>query len=190
MIWENCGYKISTIPIGIWHYLFNPMQILATFPFVHRVDSTPLYIGFYGNGCKGIGIFSLNMLLYVLFLLPFLRKDIKQKSKTLWSTIFSLTFVGILMVITITLMAASYGRYSLDFAWMFVLAGILTLFFIKEEIKKSKIASKIFTIIVVGGILISSVVNSLESINSEKNLFRSLNTVNYYKLQSTICFWE
>lgn len=47
------GYRLSTVPIGMWHYLWNPFQILGTFPFIYTVDSNPLYVGFYGSGCKG-----------------------------------------------------------------------------------------------------------------------------------------
>lgn len=184
------GYKLSTIPIGIWHYLFNPFQVTWDFPFIHSVDSTPLYIGFYGNGCKGIGIFSLNILMYALFLLPVFRKNIKQKNKALWATLLSLITVGLIMVIIITLMAASYGRYSLDFAWMFALATILTLLYIMEEVKSNEFARKLLTVITGTCITISIFANALESINSEKNLFKILNTGEYYKLQSTICFWE
>lgn len=184
------GYKASTIPIGIWHYLFNPFQITCNFPFIHSVDSTPLYIGFYGNGCKGIGIFSLNILMYALFLLPIFRKNIKQKNKALWTTLLSLITIGLIMVIVITLMAASYGRYSLDFTWMFALATILTLLYIMEEIKENEFARKLFTIITGTCIIISIFANMLESINSEKNCFKFFNTQEYYKLQSMISFWE
>lgn len=190
MIWENFGYRISTIPIGIWHYLFNPLQILWDFPFIHRVDSSPIYVGFYGNGCKGIGVFSLNILMYLLFLLPIIRKQMKKDNKNLWNTILSLSIVASLMVCVITLMAASYGRYSLDFVWMYGIAVILLLLYILDKIKENEFGKKIFTAVVTTCITISVVFNALESINSEKNLFKLVNTVKFYEVQSTICFWE
>lgn len=184
------GYRISTIPIGIWHYLFNPFQMLATFPFIHSVDSNPLYIGYYGSTLKGVGIFSLNIVMYSLFLLPLLRKRIQQKNKRIWNTIIAITIVGITMMIAVILCAASYGRYSLDFAWMFVLSTILILLCIYDFIKEHDFAKKIFEIVVGACIILSIFFNSLESINSERNFFKVFNNTRYHKVKSSICFWE
>lgn len=187
----NLGYHLSMIPMGIWHYLFNPFQILWDFPYIYRINSTPLYNGFYGNGCKGIGIFSLNILMYILFLLPMFKKIIKQRSKTLWNTMLTTIIIAIIMVSLTTVMAGGcYGRYSIDFAWMFIITSILVLLCIFEEIKQNEIAKKLFTVIVGACMIISIFLNALESINSEKNLFKRMNTQEFYRLQSIISFWE
>lgn len=183
-------YSFATIPTGIWHYLFNPFQMLATFPFIHSVDSTPLYVGYYGCTLKGIGIFSLNILMYVLFLLPLLRKNIKQKSKKTWTTIITLVIVGMIMVMLITKENGSYGRYSLDFAWMFALSTILTLHCIYDFVKDNDFTKKIFELVVGACIIMSIFFNSLESINSERNFFIEANNTRYHKVKSSICFWE
>ena len=113
-----------------------------------------------------------------------------KRRKSLWYLIVTLIIVGIVMVIAITLTAASFGRYSLDFAWMFGLATILVLMHILEELKDNMLAKKIFTVLVGGLMIISIFVNALDSINSERNFFRMFNTKEYFELQSTICFWE
>ncbi len=184
------GYRISTIPIGLWHYLWNPFQIDATFPFIYPIDSTPLYVGFYGSGCKGVGIFALNKIMYLLFLFPIFKDKMKRENKLTTKIILHLIITGLLMVAIITIMAASYGRYSLDFAWMFSLATLLFAIWIGDKIKENEFASKLYKTIVFILLASSFILNSLLSVSSEKPSFKIYNPVKYYELHSSICFWE
>ena len=129
------GARIEILPFGFWQYLFNPMQILPRFPFIYMVDSMPFFMGYYGNGNKGIGVFSLNSILWLLFLLPFLRKAIKEKSKELWQNIIMFIIVGVLIICALTIMGGTFARYSLDFEWLLSISAVLVASFIIEKLR-------------------------------------------------------
>lgn len=125
--------------------------------------------------------------MYTLFLLPFF---LKNGNRRLRNSILTLLGGGILMVIVITIMAASYGRYSLDFVWMLSLATLLFVFWLQEKMKDHEIANKVCQIVIEGLFILSFTWNSLISISSEKPAFRIRNTVEYYQVYSSVCFWE
>ena len=185
---QGLGYRLSTVPMGIVHYLFNPMHIEKTFPFITAEASEFPFVGFYSSVEKGIGLFALNPIMWVIFLLPWLKKELKEK-KLWFYTIYTLG-IAILMVCAITLVAASFARYSIDFAWMFSIITIVILLFIYEKIKENDFAKKIFKIIVGGLIILSIFTNSFDGITAETQYFKSRNYNKYYKIKSAICFWE
>lgn len=187
---EKLGYRIETIPIGIWHYFFNPADISTEFPFINTRPNTPEYMGFYGSGFAGVGIFMLMPISILLFFLPTLRKHIKEKYAGLWWLLIDAIIVAVISAIAVTLVGASYNRYSLDFIWLIVVAGICMMEVVwqiaeKEEILE-KITRGIFTVLTLVTICISLGI----SIRSETRYFERIYPIDYIKLRHSISFWE
>lgn len=186
----NLGYRFSSIPIGIWHYLFNPPVINLTFPFIHMQPVTPLYLGFYGCGFVGVGTFWATPICLLLFFIPVLRKYIKNKNKRLMNLIINSLIVAIIMVIVITLVAASYERYSLDYTWMIVWPAIAVMLTLHEIIKENDIAKKVFEIICTIATIICICTSIAMAIKSESNFIEKVSTKQYDDMASSMMFWE
>ena len=187
---EKLGYRMETIPIGIWHYFFNPADISTEFPFINTRPNTPEYMGFYGSGFAGVGIFLLMPISILVFFLPTLRKHIQEKYAGLWWLLLDAIIVAVISAISVTLVGASYNRYSLDFIWLMVVAGICMMEIVwqiaeKEELLE-KIARGIFTVLTLVTICISLGI----SLRSESRYFERIYPIDYMKLRHSICFWE
>lgn len=186
----NLGYRYSTIPIGIWHYLFNPPVIDLTFPFIHMKPVTPLYIGFYGCGYVGIGTFLATPICLMLFSIPILRKYIKNKNIQLWRLIRNSLIIALIMIVVITLVAASYERYSLDYTWMIVWPAIAIMLTLHEILKENNIAKKIFEKVCSIATIICICVSLAMAVKSESNFIEKGATKDYDDIATDMMFWE
>lgn len=184
------GYRAETIPIGIWHYFFNPADISLTFPFIQTRPNTPLYMGFYGSGFAGVGIFALMPISLLIFFLPVLKKHIQANYPKLWSVLLWTISIAILSAIVVTLVGASYFRYSLDFIWMMAMSGICLMVIVLELAKKEKILEKILEGFMIVFTIFTIIVSLGISVKSESNFFYYGNAKKYYEIKNSISFWE
>ena len=86
-------------------------------------------------------------------------------------------------------MAGSNQRYLIDYAWMFILAGILIFMILLEKLKSveaKRILEKMFGIITV----FTFFVGIGCGIIGEHDYFEYFSKEEYYKTRYTICFWE
>lgn len=186
----NLGYRYSTIPIGIWHYLFNPPLINLTFPFIHMQPVTPLYLGFYGCGYVGVGTFWATPITLLLIFIPILRKHIKNTNVKLWRLIRNSLIVALIMIIVITLLAASYERYSLDYTWMVVWPAIAMMLLIYDLIKENELVRKMFEIVCTIATIICICVAMAMAIKSESSYAEYFSSEQYDNISQSMMFWE
>lgn len=186
----NLGYRYSTIPIGIWHYLFNPPVINLTFPFIHMQPVTPLYLGFYGCGYVGVGTFWATPITLLLIFIPILRKHIKNTNVKLWRLIRNSLIVALIMIIVITLLAASYERYSLDYTWMVVWPAIAMMLLIYDLIKENELVRKMFEIVCTIATIICICVAMAMAIKSESRYAEYFSSEQYDNISQSMMFWE
>lgn len=76
-----------------------------------------------------------------------LKKAIKNTNVKLWRLIRNSLIVALIMIIVITLLAASYERYSLDYTWMVVWPAIAMMLLIYDLIKENELVRKMFEIV-------------------------------------------
>lgn len=182
------GYRLSTIPLGIWSMLFNPTKLVSEFPYIVVNSVEPRYLGFYGFA--GAGIFGLSPILYILTLLPIFKNTIKKEKKELWNLMIWSLIIGIVMIIAIILVAASYIRYELDFAWMFLIPTIMLMLVIHEEIKDNEKIKKAYETIVALIILLGVTINLAVGFMSEAKINKRYKPEQFDLLRSKISFWE
>lgn len=186
----NLGYRLSTIPLGLWHYLFNPPVIDLTFPFIHMEPVTPLYLGFYGCGYVGVGTFFMAPICVLLIFLPMLKQKLKEKSINLYENTRNSLIVAIIMIVAITLLAASYQRYALDFTWMIVWPAIIIVLLIHELLVDNDLLKKIYEKLIFIATLICVLTTLAMSIKSEANNIEKYSTEIYDNIAASMMFWE
>lgn len=113
----------SLLPTGILCNLFGLPTFQGFFPFIHTngniIDTFAYY---YVEDMPG-GIFMISPIAFGS--IAFFKRNKNFKNQDLKNLIISLIIVGTIFVTFISLKAGSTGRYLLDYAWIFVLAGIL-----------------------------------------------------------------
>jgi hypothetical protein len=88
------------------------------------------------------------------------------------------------------LQAGSTGRYFLDFAWLFVLAGILIFLEFFENYKSEEaksILTKVFIVICCFTVIINLLLGFCDI---GGNGMRNKAPAQYFKVEYGICFWE
>jgi len=184
------GYRIGTIPIGIWHYFFNPPDISTVYPFINTRPNMPQYMGFYGTGFAGVGIFMLMPICILIFFLPILRKHIKEDYPKLWPLLILALIVAVISAIAVTLVGASYYRYSLDFIWLVSMVGVCLMAIVLQRLKKDKLIEKIVEGICIILTIYTICITLGVSVKSEGRHLERFHTDTYYEIKDSMSFWE
>lgn len=180
--------RFMTIGIGIMSNLFNIPILKDSFPFVQNNNVIPTFYGYYYIENMVGGLFMLVPICFSIFGIYKLYNK-KRRDDNLNKTILIFTLVGLLICIVSIMMAGSTPRYLADYAWILIIAGILT--FVAnlnncETVDAKQILQRILGVMAVYIILI----NFCAGIVSEKENFRINSPENYYKLKYKIDFWE
>lgn len=125
------GFDLGRTGLGLFTYLFQTPNFIATFPFIQAVDIDTNYIGktIYEN-CFG-GLITSLPLLWFIFALPKAKKTLCEKK--IFSTTLALILIGIALVIADTQAGGLLQRYYSDFGYIFFLATILIIFAICDK---------------------------------------------------------
>ena len=94
------------------------------------------------------------------------------------------------MICIITLAAASYERYSLDYTWLIVWPAIAIVLMIYDEIKDNVLIKKIFERIFAFATVICVCTAMAMAIRSEKPYSEYYSTQTYDNISSSMMFWE
>lgn len=184
---NELGSRIFTIPMVIFCNFFNIPVFGADFPFILNNNNILNFYGYYYIENMLGGLFLLVPI--CLFCFYVVKANKKIENKNLKILINSLIIVGLIIAIISGMMGGSNQRYLIDYAWMFILAGIL-IFSSLYNILKSKeaklILQKILGIITV----YTFIVGILCGIVSEKSYMQNYSKEEFYKLKYTVCFWE
>lgn len=133
-------FKLDRIPLGIFTFLFQPLNIVGEFPFLSNVNFTTIYQGttiyekMYG------GLFMLNpTLLSGLF---FYKVKDKLKEKGLKAIVIMSLIFALIVVIADTQMAGILPRYYSDFGIFLSIPMVCVILSLFEE-GKSKIVCQL-----------------------------------------------
>ncbi len=179
--------RIFTIPVGLICNLFSIPNVIPDFPFITNHNKIVTFFGYYYIENMIGGLFILAPICFACFFIKGIYQ--KTKNKALKWGISLLLITGSMIAVVSIVMAGSTERYLVDYAWMFVLAGILIygcFYQILKSMEAKKIMIKILGIITVYTLLI----NILAGIVSEKSFFKQNSPEVYDRLKYSICFWE
>ena len=119
------GFSLGRLPIGIFEYLFSPLSLNGTFPYLQNKNVVSGYMGkSIVEGMAG-GLFWLAP--FLLFgLLPILKKSLRKEYSVFTAFSFMALVIGGLLVILDTNSGGILSRYQTDFAIFFILAAVLS----------------------------------------------------------------
>lgn len=179
--------RIFAIPAGLLCNLFSIPKFMPVFPYIQNYNEISTFYGYYFVEDMIGGLFILAPICFLCFFVYKIHKKTENTELKIW--IYSLIIIGILIATISVAKGGSIERYLIDYAWMFVLAGILiftTIYqFLKTEEAK-KILMKIFTMIAIYMLII----NIFAGIVGEKRYFERFSSEVFYKIRYSINFWE
>lgn len=124
---------INNIINGIYTYLFKMPNFIPQFPFVTNNVSMIQYNGFYFNTSNGNGILTMSILSFVL---PFMYKKVDKK---VLKVIISSVIIGLIIMTISNCFGGAVRRYTLEFAWLFVIPIVLLTINCLSKYKKTLI---------------------------------------------------
>ena len=129
------GFVPARIPLGIFSYLFQPVQLNSQFPYIEEIQVRTSYMGItISEGIYG-GLLWSTPLTALCFALPSAKESLKEKN--LWGfSLLSILF-GVCLVILDTEMAGILPRYYSDFSLFFLFPALLFLLSLLEETENS-----------------------------------------------------
>lgn len=179
--------RFSTIGIGIICNLFGMPRFTMSFPFIATNQNVPTFYGYYYIEDMIGGVFVLVPICFAIFALRKLWKNSNNK-KTCYA-ILTFTIVGLILCIVSLAMAGSLPRYLADYAWMFIIAGIMSYVELRNSYKTEE-GKKILDKILNGLVVYIVLVNLCAGINSEKGYFKRWSPEEFYRLKYLVDFWE
>lgn len=174
------GFVLDRIPLGIYYYLFNPINLSLKFPFVMRDVVTTSYIGTTIYEDMGAGFIFANILTVLGLLIFMFKKDFSDKlpyKLGCCAVIFS-----IIIIIADTQMAGILPRYICDFGYLMYFATAIVLFNMLNKDKNINLLNKI----IFGALIIGFAYNIL-LILSDSNV---CNSEIFFFLRRMIEFWK
>lgn len=167
--------------------LFNIPNFTQDFPFIQNNNNLSVFNGYYYIENMLGGLFLISPICFATFYI--LKANKKSENKELKIVMNSLIIVGIVILVLSIMMAGSNQRYLIDYAWMFILAGILIFNIIYISLKSDeakKILGHILCIITIYTFLVSIMMGVV----SEKSYMKDASPEEYYKTKYVVCFWE
>lgn len=179
--------RIFAIPTGIIANIFSIPNFIPDFPFIMNHNKLLEFYGYYYIENMIGGLFIIAPICFMNFWV--IKANKKTENKELKFIINSLIIVGSLILIISIMMAGSNQRYLIDYAWMFILSGILIFMIIFNSLKSDEaknILKKAFATITI----FTFIIGTLSGIVSEKENMKNYSPEIYYKIKYTTCFWE
>lgn len=181
------GFVWGRIGLGLFSYLFQPLNIDAVFPFLHDFKATTTYQGL---------TLTENMLGGIFLLFPILlfgacgtfRRKLFDNKKAYRMVYFSIIMVVVLVVLD-TQMAGLLTRYFMDFVWLAMIASSVTVFAYCEAYKNEqyKYDRLIKTVALLSAL--SLILVFLRIFAHSEDAIATSNPQLYYTVQHLIAFW-
>ena len=179
--------RLYAIPTGLICNLFSIPDFIPDFPFLVNHNKLTTFYGFYFIENMIGGLFILAPIAFMNFALLKYKNEFENKSAKI--NLILLVLAGVLIATISSAMGGSIERYVFDYAWIFVLSGILIFLYIYMKLKSEE-AKKIFMKIMCIITVYTIIINIFAGIVSEKDYFKNFSTKEYYKTKYSICFWE
>ena len=184
---NEIGNRFSSIPVGLFINLFSVPNFINKFPFIAHHNNFVTYYGYYYIENMVGGVFILAPICFMNFMV--LKAFKKTDNKELKVLISTLLITATISAGLSAMMAGSNQRYLIDYAWMYILSGILIFMIFYKNFKEEetkKLMQKILGVVAIATFLIGFA----SGIISEKNNMKEVSPREYYKAEYTTCFWE
>ena len=185
---RNLKNRLITIPAGFVYNLFNLPSFIGRFPFLEVNSNIPEIFAYYYVEDMPGGVFILAPIAFaILGIGKFLKISKNKELKTL---VLVFLIVGLILNIIIVMQGGSTGRYLLDFAWYFVLVGILIYlenYQNTKSIEAKQILQRIF-ICIASFILIINILTGFLTTSGVG--MKRVSPQAYFNVEYGISFWK
>lgn len=180
------GFRLSRIPLGIFMYIFQPVNLSAIFPFVARASITTNYMGVTISEMMFGGVLSCYAILWINGAL-FAARHMFVKKRLFFIALMGIIF-SVVIVIADTQMAGILLRYFGDFSWFLFLSASLIILTLLQGFKSDE-AKKYLLYFTAAGFILSLLFNAaLLFIMSENSVYIE-NPELFYKVMHSVQFW-
>lgn len=176
------GFNTNRIGGGLFYYLLQPVNIVATFPFIECTTFKTSYIGMLISEYSFGGLFSINPLTILSLLTIVFRKQFKNKK--LFISSICLTIFGLIIILADTQMAGLVERYFSEFSIFFILSALIVLCTLLDSN-----TSKAYYYIVIAFMVFALSFSFLRIFAESYMSLRTCSPDLYYKVSSLIQFW-
>lgn len=126
------GWVWARFPLGIFTYVFEPLNVSAAYPFLNLCSQANDYLGRTSYEPFMGGILAYNTL-FVLNVLVFkLRKGLQEKKAFLMALLPSV--LGLIIMLLDIQMSGITQRYLSDFSWMFAITTVIVIVAVEEKL--------------------------------------------------------
>ena len=185
---RNLKNRLITIPAGFVYNLFNLPSFIGRFPFLEVNSNIPEIFAYYYVEDMPGGVFILAPIAFAIFGIGKFLKI--SKNKELKTLVLVFLIVGLILNIIIVMQGGSTGRYLLDFAWYFVLVGILIYlenYQNTKSIEAKQILQRIF-ICIASFILIINILTGFLTTSGVG--MKRVSPQTYFNIEYGISFWK
>ena len=131
------GWEWDRIPLGIFEYLFQPLNVVPEFPFLKTVDMINDYLGYTSIEFIFSGFLIMSPLA-IVSLLVFNCRKMLQKYHVFDLAVSSFA-MALVIIIADTQLSGLTQRYMADFGWLLLLCSIIIVCVLERESIEKKI---------------------------------------------------
>lgn len=180
------GFQLARLPLGIYTYLFQPLDIVPTFPFIQPSIVMTNYLGrTVSEPFLGGAIVTNILLVLSLFVWKFKKYF---TDKRLYTTAVMSTIFALIIICVDTQMAGILPRYLIDFNWLLVISTVLILLSLYTNLNNKTIICFLKYFVVMGVVLLLTYSFLLVFVDVSSSL-RDGSPRLFYKFLSMIMFW-
>ena len=185
------GMAVGRIAPALFAYLFQTPATTGVFPYLQAVAFETTYLGQTVKEVTFGGIFAV---LPILWVLPFARRILQmrinqRKTRTVAGVIGVLIGIGVLIAVADAEMAGILQRYFADFSIMFLMAAVLLLFIVNENIENGSKAHAVFVSVLPVAVAVGVAYTVLLCITAETGWVSDAYPWAYQGLLETFQFW-
>ena len=186
------GSNLTAGGIGILNFVFGSgIELRSSFPFLKATP--PLTFNF--PGIKEFepvfSVIAICPLVWLVFMIPFYWKQFWKKTDLFRWTVLLLILLGLVLAAITGIYVGTIQRYSIDFAWMLSLAGILLSFLLYEIFQEHGLEKTLHLIfsLALAISLVFQLPLSLGESYSGVSWFEFMNPALFQKISYFFMFW-
>lgn len=179
------GFVFGRIGLGLFSYLFQPINVDAVFPFLNDFDPATAYMGLTLTEKMIGGAFFLFPILLVGLYGAF-KKNIFADRRA-YRTVYFLMVITAVIVVLDSEVAGLLTRYFSDFIWLDFIASCITIFALYDAGSPQSRRRTLSIVLVLSVVTLAAVYLRIFAY-SEDAVVKS-NPVLYYTVRHLIAFW-
>lgn len=190
----NTEFYGSLAAVSLFNLLFALPQLTLDFPFirggVHQLETNAYY---YFESSQAIGLFWRALPLAGLAYAPRSLKTMSWRKRGKLMAIIGIPTIVIPLVLMAMTWESGYAlRYSVDFAWQLVLAGLLICFYMYGRCTSPRMRGFLTTVMLVSAVwcFISTTALALSRVPDDATVGEISLQLEYYRLQRMLMFWK